>query len=453
MNFSLYQLVKIQFRVLAILSLLLVTTVVYSQTRLDKRVSVYVNDIPISSILKQIQKESNIFFSYSPNLIPSSEKATIKAYNRSIKDILTTLFLNYNIEFRELGDNVVIYKAKGSASIFKPDLPSIVHDISPKTKDTDIELPKSKNVEIESQMNSSGGNLGKLETSEKEIEGETHVIGLRSDPEPVMIDSLPIHNKGSLIIELVEIKRDSIKEKRKTDVILDIINTYTLFPFGKNKSGVYNEFSLDQKLNQFEITGANVSLRRGKIGLTIGAQFSKHSDSLYTSIKEDASYEYYQVYNMDSVFSIRRGEITTQYFKDSIAITVVDSVDQAYNHRNVFKYFEMPLGLEYLVIDGLHISWSLTALWTNSFLIGSPSQNISESEPVQDLYNQISRKHVSSLGGTSMLIIHFDKRVSVKLGLSYRHAFSPFGKGDYNPHQKRYFLGAGFGIQYMLTDN
>ncbi|MCH7535738.1 MAG: hypothetical protein IH948_08365, partial [Bacteroidetes bacterium] len=245
---------------------------------------------------------------------------------------------------------------------------------------------------------------------------------------------------------------DSNKVKEKIKYFWEIINTSTLLPIGRKRSAEINGLSVTQRLNQIEMYSMNISAEIGRFRLGLGMQYMKHSDSLKTSIREDASYDNWDVFADDSLYWIGGNNDSVIYIWDSTYSYIVDSIDQPYSHINNYKYFEIPLSFSYHIIHTPTITWSLTATITNSFLIGSPSQNVSSIKQVKDIFNGVTNKYVPSFGASSEVLVHMDERVSVKLGLSYKHGFKPLGNSAQYPIKKRYLMGLSFGIQYLLND-
>ena len=102
-----------------ILLSILQTNVHAQNTLLDRKVSIEFEDQPIADVLDFIQRRAKIDFSYSPSLIPSSEKISIAVDDKSISEIFKILFANYHISYKEYGDQIIIRKEKGQRSIYK----------------------------------------------------------------------------------------------------------------------------------------------------------------------------------------------------------------------------------------------------------------------------------------------------------------------------------------------
>lgn len=81
---------------------------VSAQELLDQRISVRANDLEIGVILSLIEKESEVKFSYSPNLIRASRKVSLNATNEKIAVILDRLLLPYDISYEVMGKRIIL---------------------------------------------------------------------------------------------------------------------------------------------------------------------------------------------------------------------------------------------------------------------------------------------------------------------------------------------------------
>ncbi len=88
---------------------------VSAQELLDQRISVRANDLEIEAVLALIEKDSEVRFSYSPNLIPTSRKVSLNATQERIVVILDKLLLPNNITYEVVGKRIILKrKAPGT---------------------------------------------------------------------------------------------------------------------------------------------------------------------------------------------------------------------------------------------------------------------------------------------------------------------------------------------------
>ena len=83
-----------------------------AQEILKQRVTVEANNTEVRSILRQLNKQTNIRFTYGSNVLPVDLKATLKAVNQPLEDVLETLFRNQPVYFEVVGNQVIIRKTE-----------------------------------------------------------------------------------------------------------------------------------------------------------------------------------------------------------------------------------------------------------------------------------------------------------------------------------------------------
>jgi hypothetical protein len=79
---------------------------------LDRKISIEIHDLPSREILNKISAETGIGFSYSDDLVSLPKKATIKAVNKPLKEVLDQLLSGSNIVYKTLGNQVIFQTRK-----------------------------------------------------------------------------------------------------------------------------------------------------------------------------------------------------------------------------------------------------------------------------------------------------------------------------------------------------
>lgn len=99
---------KIQLRVIvSILFLAGICTKVIGQGLLDKTISVTAEKKRLTSVLKDIEKEGNFFFSYNSSILPGDSLVTISETNKTVKYLLDKL-LGHKWQYKESGNHIII---------------------------------------------------------------------------------------------------------------------------------------------------------------------------------------------------------------------------------------------------------------------------------------------------------------------------------------------------------
>lgn len=91
-----------------------------SQGILEKTFSIQAENMPLSSVLRQIEQQTAVKFIYSPNSINAARKINYSATNEKIFGFLTSELKNYNITYRIIEEQVVLYAVGTSPNTHPP---------------------------------------------------------------------------------------------------------------------------------------------------------------------------------------------------------------------------------------------------------------------------------------------------------------------------------------------
>jgi hypothetical protein len=80
------------------------------QPLLEKRVSFTFSSTPVASVLHAIGNKAGVKFSYNPDLIQPGRRITMRFSNEPLREVLTRLFNDPTLSFREIGNQIVIYR-------------------------------------------------------------------------------------------------------------------------------------------------------------------------------------------------------------------------------------------------------------------------------------------------------------------------------------------------------
>ena len=78
---------------------------------LSLKITIIAEDVPLQTIIKEIETKGGVYFSYSPQSIPSSLPVTINAKEKSIKHILRKVFLKNGIRYELIEGHIVLLAA------------------------------------------------------------------------------------------------------------------------------------------------------------------------------------------------------------------------------------------------------------------------------------------------------------------------------------------------------
>ena len=81
-----------------------------NESVLEEAITVQFSGLSIPATLRQIDKLSDVKFSYNSNIVPRDIKITNAYFNTSIRTILTEILGEANLYFREVSGTVIILK-------------------------------------------------------------------------------------------------------------------------------------------------------------------------------------------------------------------------------------------------------------------------------------------------------------------------------------------------------
>ena len=107
---------------LVILFILLQVCPVMAQQQpfLDKRVSFTFTATPLANALRAIGNKTGVKFSYNPELIQPGKRISVRFSNMLLRDVLKQLLSDPSLSFREIGNQIVIYRGDPSQFPLEP---------------------------------------------------------------------------------------------------------------------------------------------------------------------------------------------------------------------------------------------------------------------------------------------------------------------------------------------
>ncbi len=87
-----------------------ICTATFGQANLQKNISLDVNKQRLDNVLEILSNKGDFYFSYNSNIIKKDSLVSLRASNKTVKEILSQLF-NTTYEFKESGNYIIIRKA------------------------------------------------------------------------------------------------------------------------------------------------------------------------------------------------------------------------------------------------------------------------------------------------------------------------------------------------------
>ncbi|MFY0654752.1 MAG: carboxypeptidase-like regulatory domain-containing protein [Cyclobacteriaceae bacterium] len=137
-------------------------TLCFGQVRpLDRKMDIEATFEKIEVILEEISMKTKVYFSYNSSLFRENQRFTVNLRNETVDEILTVLLVDTNLGFKEVNDQIIIFKKSEEALDF-------TYSIAGKVLDKYSEEPVvGVNVFIAGTLKGSSTNLdGEFEITE-----------------------------------------------------------------------------------------------------------------------------------------------------------------------------------------------------------------------------------------------------------------------------------------------
>jgi hypothetical protein len=91
-----------------------------SQPYLDKKVSFTFSDMSLANVLRAIGNKTGIKFSYNPDILQPGKRINMRFNNTPLRDVLKQLLNDPSISYREIGNQIVLYRGDPSQFPLEP---------------------------------------------------------------------------------------------------------------------------------------------------------------------------------------------------------------------------------------------------------------------------------------------------------------------------------------------
>lgn len=337
-------LLKKKRRNFAFLFLLLTFSVsVYSQSALNKHITFQWDKVPLKLVLTQIGQKADIHFVYVSDLFNTSRPITLNAKNLTVQSILVQLFPEGQIDFHEVGKEVILSKK---------------FSFKPQQKNTSLLYPTPLS------------NLNKPLVPEVPVQKTINAVQIEQPTPVVKIDTVIVVKHDTVVLE----KHDTVfKTLPMESPDIQLPSVKKLIP--RISIGCFSEFLLpfeDMAVGQGDVVsfdimkhsedqmptfkgGIQVSYKVGSWGFQTGLGLDvkrwqvgyKYNQSITDSSKvvgydEEITWDIKNKQNNEGEYILDSTMIITR-----IPLYYEDMSEVVYSERNAASYLTVPLVAEY----------------------------------------------------------------------------------------------------------
>lgn len=419
------------------------------KSALQQTVTISVSDISIADVLDKLGDKCSVRFTYDPDDISAYRLVSLQVKNMPLSEVLTKVFEDNSINFRERGGQVIIFRDR---SIIEP-----ISDVQIKqsnvteTPGTPVKnkIPDKDNNQVKppSKEKPAGNRISRPDT----IFITRHDTILRFDT-ILRIDTLMKHD--TVFIKTSDVFPQNPSGKKDKGFFADLSGAYLLSEMILSASGVENE-NLAEKLKS---TGTK-NLPGYSAGVGFGYRSNRwtfHSGAYYTRFHQSFNYTYehqtggyFETDTIERYYTLSGPDTSWFYITDS---TWLEKQVSQYNYKgqNQFSYIEFPFSISFSVyhrnfdiyLSGGAIAGVLPSS-VGSFIDPEPDY------PASSLKEISLNTFILSVTGGAGARFSLNKHAGLFTEVAYRQQLSSVFK-DYPVSAKFGSVSFRFGLSYLF---
>lgn len=308
---------------------------------LNKKTSFTFTDVPLPDVLRAIGNKTGVKFSYNPELVHAERHISMKFNNLPLHDVLKQLFPDPTISFREIGNQIVIYR---------PSVPPV-----------------------------------QLAPNQTLVSGKPKIISPKKNPDTVFVyqlDTLLIQHTDTVfqnvpiayydtvrIVDTVYIENNTIPQTAEFDTgLISASDTNQITGKSYFYSGLYFEMlpgqatlnSNSPQYDDFTVLMENANsgnFGKHSVGIVVGYEYLKlgiRTGIGLTRLGEKFDYAYflesggyYQVAIGDTFYTDEGGVMVPHYVIADSTWIPKDVKNYTYKNANTYRYLDLPLSVKY----------------------------------------------------------------------------------------------------------
>jgi len=406
----------------------------YAQaTVLNRSITITAINQPVYEVLGRIGRQSGIKFSYNPDDISARRIITIRADKEPLNKVLQQIIDNPALAFREMGNQVIIYKPSS--------LPVTQTETKPNAVDKS-DSPKPPASQAAKPV--------KPDTIKQVSKQHHDTVYMPKTDTIIKLDTLilhdTIHRSDTVYIEKQVPARNDLNGKTKprkhSPYSLEL--SYAQY-FGK---ALLIADDAENELLKMAKTSESASLQNLTTGVSFNYDMKKtgfSSGLFYSRFGEFFDHEYLQqiggYYRYDTVetyYTVTGPDTSWYYITDSTWLNL-DYKKYTYSNTNAFRYLEIPLSARYFPVRNNKWSWYIRGGIVAGVYLGSKAMII-DPETRQAVWadkDNIRPLAFSFTAGTGV-IIKVSGNLELTAEATYRRQITQLYTGY--PLEKKYHL-------------
>ncbi len=410
----------------------------YAQnTIFDKKISITSNNEKLSTVLNKISFTSEINFSYNSNILPVNKIISVKASNKTLKEVLDDVFKDYNVDYKLMEKQIIIFPKPGMP-LEKAPAPKIEPVIQKKTEEKPVPKPEIKQ------------NINREVTKTKNViiyDTITKVNNITHYDTLVYYDTITHHD--TIKSNMKSIINDTINSKWSLDLFFTPQSSTNFISANANDSNNFSDTIKSIISPNFTYSfGAHINYNIKNFFIQSGILYTQFVETLNYNYNQ--TYSYYDIDTLDSYYTIAGIDTNWYYVKDSVKMEKTNS--KLYESINKTTYIEIPLSLGYN-IKGNFISFYLKGSIITGFLINVNGKIISQNNNKLVDIDSNNPKFVKpnfAFAGSIGIKCKLDNSSSLIIEPCYRKSLNSIYNKSYPISKKTQSIGLTVGLRYKF---
>jgi hypothetical protein len=342
---------RFRFPICFVFILLFNGIVVAQKPLLKQSVSLTVVNKPIAEVLDKLSNKCGLRFTYDPDDISAGRKVTLQVHNLPLSSVLSKVFGDNSLSFREKGDQIIIYRNR---PVKEPR--SDEQALKQETGNEDTRLAGNKDIKKDKSVKvkpESGGKPNPV-TYPPDTVYLVHNDTVLVRDTLLQIDTLFMHD--TIIIKKTEFLPPVKPVKKEHSFFAEFSGAYSLSTMAFPANGSENE----NLKSRIETIGVR-NLPGNSAGIGIGYRFDGwaiRTGINYTRFLQKFNYTYayqtggyYQTDTIEKYYTLNGPDTAWFYITDSSWLEK-QFHQYHYKDQNQFRYVEIPVSLSYGISRG-----------------------------------------------------------------------------------------------------
>ncbi len=325
-------------------------------SHLNRKVDISVRNEPASVVLQRLSKQTGAYFSYDPALL-SDRKITLNVSGIPLQDALQRIFDNPSVGFREIGNQLVVYRERKKEA--EPET----------TERKEIKEPSASTLKSNNKL--LPPDTVYVPRTDTIYKFRTDTLTLVQTDTVVRRDT--IHHTDTIYLtrarkagktELPDFSKNSVSSQRFREdngwfaaiAYEQLIGKPLLTAQGQGSATLLESMKKANGKSPVNFSvGAVAGYDYYRLGIQTGISFTRLGETFEYSFTQQVG-GFYKTDTVESYYTVSGIDTSWYYVTDSSWVNI-DYKNFTYKNPNSYRYLELPLLVKFRIIQGKGIDF------------------------------------------------------------------------------------------------